>query len=193
MRGLTAAMVMAVTLAMFSTVQADPIFWSANGHYYNEVAFSGTWNAAALNAQFSSYDGYQGYLATFNTEAEYNFIKTSGLLGAWDVVWIGASQDVANNVNWANYEGPVNVTGWSPNPWDAGQPGTGHYGIDLTGPGYGSLWQANSAAQTYGGYLIEYGGASAIPEPSAVMLMVVGLGVCLLFRRRQQRQLQLGA
>ncbi len=179
-------------LMIVSIAEASPILY--NGHYYDGILYTGTWDQANADALTKTYSGQPGHLVTITTEAEYNTVKSvfSGLGWSWGIAWIGATQAGDNSVSWINGEGTVDVTGWSPSPWGSGQPGTGKYGVDMKGPGYGNIWETNIASYNgYGAYIIEYEAAPAAPSavgynPAWLLITFVSLifaGGYLLRRR----------
>lgn len=70
-----------------------PIQWSGNGHYY-EVTGPGTnWPNACEAARQLSYQGLNGHLVTFNTQAEFDFVNGNVIPGNFEAFWAGAYQD----------------------------------------------------------------------------------------------------
>ncbi|NOU36638.1 MAG: hypothetical protein HOO88_07700 [Kiritimatiellaceae bacterium] len=150
--------------------QAAPVEWG--GHYYELIGSNGTWDQAKTAAESLSYSGYIGHLATLNSEAEFNFVKSMSALGAWNISWVGAHK-VGSDYVWVNGEGTVDFSGWSTSPWASGQP-DGNVGVAITGSGYGSNLRTQSG--TCGEYMVEYG--AAIPEPASALM--IGLGGLLI-------------
>jgi len=63
--------------------------YSANGHYYQFISGSFTWQAAKAAAAAKTLYGMQGYLATVTTQGENDFIQQKLQADGW----IGASDD----------------------------------------------------------------------------------------------------
>jgi hypothetical protein len=77
---------------LFSFVSSDPITGCiSNGHYYEVVTGSWTWDQAVTAASLMQYDGMTGYLATITSVEENIFIR--GLLepGPGNHHWFGGS------------------------------------------------------------------------------------------------------
>ena len=75
-------------------------FNPANGHYYEFVSGSQTWEAARAAARNRTFNGLQGYLATI-TSAEENAFVTSKTGGS--AAWIGGSDfDVEGSWQWTD-------------------------------------------------------------------------------------------
>ena len=85
-----------IILGCFSTAQSTPIQWSGNNHAYDVVFIDGnpTWYEAKDMAASMTYNGSVGYLATFTTAAEQNFVINSfGGGAAIDVMGISTGSD----------------------------------------------------------------------------------------------------
>ena len=115
---------LATTLLITPTglASADPVQWSANGHFYAVVSAAGTitWedaNAAATTAG--------GYLATITSQAENDFVFNLVNNPKWwhgsSGPWLGGYQYPAtqqSNANWRWVTGEA----WTYTNWQAGQP-----------------------------------------------------------------------
>ncbi|MEY4127485.1 MAG: hypothetical protein RL737_1674, partial [Bacteroidota bacterium] len=164
------------------TVYFNPL----TGHFYEYVVLSPQqgWAYAKSNAEARSYFGRIGYLATFSSAAENNFV--------WKIMandgWFGASDDFqvintaagnsyyasqagtapASENKWTWVSGPeagtqfsngaTAVTGQYAN-WNGGEPnnsGGEHYGQFYSGSQ--GRWNDLRSTHTLGGYLCEFGG-----------------------------------
>src|SRR5687767_8762258 len=96
MRSVALAPVMVIAMGMLSvgsrasaaTVMCD----AATNHCYEAVAVAAgiTWPDAKAASEARSYNGFPGHLVTITSQAETNFLVTSGL--ALSIYWIGGSQ-----------------------------------------------------------------------------------------------------
>lgn len=167
-------------VALTMTVVAEMAPVEYNGSYYQVVVISDlTWDVADTLAKTLTYEGYVGSLVALETEAEYNFVRSSLGLGEWDIAWIGG-RNVADTYKWVISEDAVDFGGWSASPWMAGKPGASDYGMVLYGwgSGYDSKIGAEVLTDAKGHMIIQY-----VPEPATMALL--GLGGLFLRRRRQ--------
>jgi len=109
----------AVVLAMAAAAPAQPIRWSANGHYYELIKDQVTWTDARDAAASSTYLGLTGRLVTITSAAENAFVV--GRVASCEWVWIGLS-DAAQEGSFAWVDGePLAFTNWyqgEPNNFD---------------------------------------------------------------------------
>jgi len=90
-------------------VNSDQIYFPDNGHVYQYVGSTLTWNVADTTAQTLTAYGAKGYLVTITSANENNFVKAR-LSGD---AWIGAS-DVTTEGDWKWVTGPEAGTSfWS--------------------------------------------------------------------------------
>jgi hypothetical protein len=168
---------------------ATPVQWSSNGHWYDVVNETLTWEAAREGALGSVYQARRGHLATLTSEEENAFVtaQLGGLLST--EAWLGGSQPAwasEPSESWAWCTGET----WSYTHWRTGgssdEPnnGMGLYDEDaLTmnwGPNAGT-WNDSRNYVTFP-YLVEYEG-EAIPEPSSLVLVLAGTLGLLAWRR----------
>jgi hypothetical protein len=140
------------------TVDASPagaVHSLDNGHYYQVVTTPGptTWDEARAAAGASTFNGYQGYLATITTPAEEDALERTTA----DSAWIGAS--TVSPVTWQWATGPEAGSPLTFTMWAANQP-DGAPGHDVTVfDGSTGLWRATAVDDpTVTGFLVEYGG-----------------------------------
>jgi hypothetical protein len=164
------------------TVYYNPL----TGHFYEYVVLSPaqSWSYSKTNSESRSYFGRIGYLATFSSAAENNFV--------WKIMandgWFGASDDfqvintAAGNSYYASQSGTApsseNKWTWVSGPeagtqfsngstavngqyanWNGGEPnnsGGEHYGQFYSGSQ--GRWNDLRSTHTLGGYLCEFGG-----------------------------------
>jgi hypothetical protein len=119
-----------------SAAGGGPVFNPANGHHYQIVVGSFTWDQAKAGAEAMSYLGVQGHLVTYDDLAEDQFVYFTLNNGALGNAWIGLYQDTSD----PTYTEPDG--GWK---WVTGEP--------LTWSNWGNNEPNNSGnAEHYGGY-----------------------------------------
>jgi hypothetical protein len=171
------------------------VTWSANGHQYAVITAAGLdWDAAALAA--AALPG-TWYLATITSGPEQAFVDTIGLFG--HEFWLGGVQSPLSTPgaddNWTWVTGEAfryanwnRVTYREPN--DVGGPGSEQhlamYGLATFNP-TGS-WNDEYYVPDVDGYVVESGALdpTPVPEPSALLLLMVGLGSWRLARLRRR-------
>jgi hypothetical protein len=160
------------------TVYYNPL----TGHFYEYVVLSPaqSWAYSKTNSETRSYFGRIGYLATFSSAAENNFV--------WKIMandgWFGASDDFSyinsalGTNTYANQGAAENKWSWVSGPeagtqfsngstsfngryanWNGGEPnnsGGEHYGQFYSGSQ--GRWNDLRSTHTLGGYLCEFGG-----------------------------------
>ena len=175
---------LAMGLFMFGVVgmaQAAPIQWSVNNHWYEAIAFTGTWDQANTDVQSKTYNGMQGHLATLTSADENNFVWSQFKTNKY---WLGGYQTdntAEPDGNWAWVTGET----WSYTNWVLGEPNDGHYG---EAEDHLHFWDNNGTwndlhnSSTTGGYVVEY---DAVPIPGAVWLLGSGLIGLIGVRRKK--------
>lgn len=193
-------------LGLASGARADVYVWSGNGHGYELVGTVLAWEDARAAAAVAIWQGVPGHLATLTSAGEDAFVR--GLLTV-DNAWLGGYQ-LANQAtpsvgwNWITGE-PWAYTNWaSGEPNDSGVPPYSTTGVEdneennleLFRPLDGNWNDASSVyytdwiVQVYhgtGGYFVEYDTppSETVPEPSAALLVLAGLGpIGVVYRRR---------
>jgi peptidoglycan hydrolase-like protein with peptidoglycan-binding domain len=150
-------------------VNSSQIFFPDNGHVYQYVASSLTWNAAKTAAEALSAYGATGYLVTITSLAENNFVKAR-LSGD---AWIGAS-DSENEGDWKWVTGPEEerISFWpgtgTYSSWAGGEPNDSDSNEDC-GEEYVSSGSWNDlpcSGTTISGYVAEFGSDD---EPATVV------------------------
>jgi len=148
--------------------------YGKNGHYYQFIYDRIPWQLARTNALGMSYLGLQGYLATPNTQAEFDLLrKKAGYYSFWlgvnDVqqegCWRYSDGPEANNAFYAA-PGAVNCpvsAGFS--NWSSGEPNNAYGGENWAMADSGGYWSDGPidslSDSRYGwalGYIVEYGG-----------------------------------
>lgn len=154
-----------------SLVAAGEVFFPDNGHIYEYVSYTASWNNANTNAATRSKYGSTGYLTTITSQAENDFVAAR-LLNAG---WMGASDAAVENT-WRWVTGPESgIQFWSGTSsgstvggmyanWGTGEPnnaGDEDCAQFLTG-GTGKWNDLPCASTTLPGYVVEYGGSTGL-------------------------------
>ena len=182
---------------------SDIQLYAKNGHYYMWVEKRLTWQQAREEALGMNYLGMQGYLATPNTKAEFEFMvkKTPN---SQPKFWMGIN-DLEQEGCWKYADGPEANIAFYALPgtqncvttsayfnWDSGEPFNAIDGENVgMADGYGR-WSDGPANTTYRGwsslpfgFLVEFGGpvlpmavttgsAAAAPKMSAAASTTTG-------------------
>jgi hypothetical protein len=158
-RFILASMVI-VALVLPAAPAAASDLASYNGHYYEVVPTTATWNTARGLARASSHDGSPGYLVTITSAAENAFVH--GLLPGGQPAYIGLHDKVTQGTHeWVTGEA-VSYTNWFP-----GEPNN-YGGVEDCGLMYadGAWNDTPCTGQSAPNYVIEYGGtADTLPLP----------------------------
>lgn len=189
--------VLVALLVMSTVAQADPLFFSGTGHFYEFIATQRSWQNAREDAASRSHQGMPGYLATITSASENEFIKgfsQRGWLGGSDIaqegvwLWNGGPEEGLVFWNGGGNGGPP--TGAYAN-FEIGEPnnqGAGEHGLFMWGPsdGDGSSWgKWNDFPPTdLAGYWVEY---SPVPEPATLGLLIIAGFMQVVSRPRKSR------
>ena len=153
-------------LCLGQSVAADPVQWTANGHYYDIVGWPTAvyWPEARDLASGMTWQGCQGHLATITTPEEQAFLQQT--FGVYmDMCWLGGYQDPresppAENWHWVTGEPWIYTnwrSTWPPEPNDSGG---GEFYLEVHG-GANQTW--NDVGDVQRPFMVEYESA---PTPS---------------------------
>jgi hypothetical protein len=154
-----------------SLVAAGEVFFPDNGHLYEYVSFTSTWNNAKTNAEGRMKYSSTGYLTTITSQAENDFVAArllnAGWMGASDIAlegdWKWVVGPEATNSFWLGDSTGGTVSGRYAN-WGTGEPnnaGDEDCAQFLTG-GTGKWNDLPCNTTTLPGYVVEYGGVSPL-------------------------------
>jgi secreted trypsin-like serine protease/enterochelin esterase-like enzyme len=146
------------------------------GHYYQFIYDRIPWQQARTNALGMSYLGSQGYLATPNTQAEFDLLRKKAGNNSF---WLGVN-DVQQEGCWRYSDGPEANTAFYAAPgtpncpasgfsnWNAGEPNNSYGGENWAMSDSYGYWNDGPidslSSSRYGwalGYIVEYGGPVA--------------------------------
>lgn len=163
------------TLAAFA--HADPVFFAGTGNYYDFITTSVTWVEAEELSTTTTLFGVQGHLATLTTQEENDFLLDTfgGASG-----WIGLFQEPGSPE-------PDQGFGWVTNEELSF---TSYNGIEPNNAGgneqfvefFNGNWNDLGPTATRRFY-VEFE-TSAIPEPSVLPLLTIGMCLFIPTRRR---------
>lgn len=137
----------------------------ANGHHYQVVTGTLTWDQAKAAAEAMSFQGIQGHLVTFDDAAEDQWVYFTLNNGSLGNAWIGLYQDVQD----ANYSEPDGGWKWvtgeplTYSNWTNGEPNNGG-----NAEHYGGYWPADKwndyqvADGAVGRYVVEFDTTSGV-------------------------------
>ena len=155
----------------------EVLLYGKNGHYYMWVSEKVTWQQARANALTKSYLGLQGYLATPNTQAEFELIRKKA---GGNNFWLGAN-DLEQEGCWKYADGPEANTAFYAVPgtpncavtsgyvnWNSGEPNNAYSGENWAMSLSDGRWNdgpIDSLINSWGawpqGYVVEFGGPVA--------------------------------
>lgn len=132
----------------------------ANGHYYQVISATKTWDDAKVDAESRVYSGMKGHLATINSAAENSFVNTLRVSANVSYMWLGGYQPTGSpepdgNWQWVTGE-PFTYLNWlGSEPNNAGaQNGLAMWSIN------NGTWDDAQSYQTLP-YMVEYDAVNA--------------------------------
>ena len=198
--------VLVAGLLFAASVRAAPIYFSGNGHYYEFVSGSVTWQSANAAAASLTYLGSPGHLATITSAAENSFLSATFNNGLdAQFAWIGGAEPLDDGVwrwmtgpeagiqfaNFATPTTPFNYANWGGIEPNDGKPqedyamfNIGNTFVNIIAPGqWADAAPTPSFFDPVVGYLVEY----SVPEPSSCALLSLGLVGFVCFWRKNIR------
>lgn len=188
MKKLLLVTIAAIALPLAAPANAATLF---NGHYYEFVAGSVTWqNALSAAASATPIAGYTPHLVTVTSAAEDNFVAN---ILTNDSIWLAGSDEAAEGV-WRWMAGPETgqiffgpgAPAGSYTNWNGGEPNNSANEDYLhTNVNQGN-W--NDVYPTYGnrGYVVEWSPNGAVPEPATWAMLIFGFALVGAAMRRNQ-------
>ncbi len=149
------------TSTLFLCTVTGPVFFAANGHYYELISNLLGFNDALVAASQKTHNALPGHLATITTQEEYDFVVATFVDLFY--VWIGGSDDAAEGtfywVTGPEAGLPVDMTNGM---WASGQPDDGGNNEDCM-----MFWNENrfndlGCVGVFLRYLVEYEGTLRI-------------------------------
>lgn len=173
-------------LALCAGAQAAPTQWAGNGHYYDVVRDTLSWQNAMSAAAGSTHLGLQGYLVTLTSAAENSFVAS---LANGGLFWAAATDEVVEGI-WRWAAGPEAGQLLSYTNWNSGEPNNSgdedYLHVNWVNAGG---WNDITASYQTPFYVIEYSGnPGQVPEPAVLGLALLGLGALATSRRRSRRR-----
>ena len=190
----------AVSLLTTAPAVAAPVLWAGNGHYYEYVGGSFSFDSALAAADASvALPSYKGYLATITSADENSFIAGLVVAGAGRQLpaWVGGSDRETEGV-WKWITGPeTGVVFWNGavvpgqyHNWDRPQEPNDNGNEDGLSAFYNGTPLLNDLrTEAHHGYVVEYRLASkgpAVPEPATWTMMILGFGAAGAMLRRRR-------
>ena len=157
-------------------LEVPPVqLFGKTGHYYQWVGERIPWQAARTTALGMTYLGLQGYLATPNTQAEFDLLRKKAGNNSF---WLGVN-DLEQEGCWKYADGPEANTAFFATPgttncvttsgysnWQAGEPNNAYGGENWAMAYSDGTWNdgpidslSDSRWAWALGYIVEYGGA----------------------------------
>lgn len=190
MKKIIGIVVVGITLLIGSNAFAIPILYSSNGHYYEAVTGYYDWDVAKGLAESKTYQGAQGHLAVFTSQAENDWVwaniwQSVGQSSSWrpNSYWLGGFQNTGTSEPNGDWQWVTGET-WTGFNWNSGEPNNS--GIEEDAINF--AWNSNSGkwndvskdshnarygtTSYYKGYIVEY---PVVPEPMSLSLLGLGL------------------
>ncbi|BCG65477.1 MAG: hypothetical protein methR_P3316 [Methyloprofundus sp.] len=171
-----------VTLILASSVQAAPVQWAENNHWYEFVSTPTYITDARIDALGREHAGNSGYLVTILSQEEQDFVKS---LADRSRAWIGASDNLTEGI-WEWMDGPeagqeLIYSFWAPGePNDYNRLGEDYAALNWQrGTGRWNDWGGPQYTNVHIGYIVEYSEslANAANVPAPITVAMLGLGL----------------
>ncbi len=185
-------LMMALCLGLIaSSAHAVIVLNPANGHYYEAVSGTISWEAAKNSIAGKQHYGSQGYLATLTSLAENDWVWNNVMTTARPAWYLLGGSLVPSSNGTQSYQWTwLNGEAWSFTNWSSGEPNgyPRENALQFWNNGKWNDLIGNGSTTNYGsqiyyaGYIAEYDPAP-VPEPMTMTLMGLGLAGAGLFRR----------
>lgn len=199
----TTIMVVAASVSSVSpAAAADPVRWSANGHFYQFVLSDRGWSQSLTEAsQLAPLRNGKlaPYLATITSAEENAFV---GMVMGGNRAWLAGSDAVREGI-WQWVAGPeagqvffgFGAAAGAYSNWNVNEPNNGVFRNehsleirpDTTAPYRWNDLPNNDFRPN--GYIVEWSLAPQVPEPATWAMMIIGFGLAGAAQRRQRHVL----